>query len=188
VGSAALGVRFALALMFSIAGLVKLRRQDEFAQAVANYRVLPRSLVKYAARWLPAAELTCGVLLGIGFIPHVVSVVLFLMVLAFTTAVVINLMRGRKIECGCLGLSVPKSISWGLVGRNAAIAVGAVFVAIAPIQQSIYPRTASMLSTGDVMGILVSSTAVVLSIAIIAETRRALDASGSIERKLALSL
>jgi uncharacterized membrane protein YphA (DoxX/SURF4 family) len=182
VGSAALGVRFALALMFSIAGLIKLRRQDEFAQAVANYRVLPRSLVKYAARGLPAAELTCGVLLGIGLVPHAVSVALFLMVLAFTTAVVINLIRGRKIECGCLGLSVPKSISWGLVGRNAAIAAGAVFVAIAPIHYSIYPRTESMLSSGDWMGILISSTAAVLSIAIIAETRRALHAAGSVDR------
>jgi uncharacterized membrane protein YphA (DoxX/SURF4 family) len=128
---AALGSRFLLAFVLILASIPKLASREEFAQAVANYRLLPRFLVSPVSRWLPRLELAAGVALLAGTAVGPASVLVAVMLLLFAAAVAWNLLQGRKIECGCAGSAVPREISWQLVIRDVVLAAVALFVAFA---------------------------------------------------------
>ena len=51
---------------------------------------------------------------------------------AFSVAVIVNLCRGRTIECGCFGGSAPRQITWRLVATDAVLGAGSIAVAVAP--------------------------------------------------------
>lgn len=53
-----------------------------------------------------------------------------LMLLTFSTAVGLNLRRGRKIDCGCSGSVAPKKLSWPLVMGDLALALIAAISAV----------------------------------------------------------
>ena len=125
---AALGCRFFLAIVFAAAALGKLRQRSEFAQTVQGYGLLPRRLVVPFAATLPVLELACALLLAVGLGTTVASLVLAALLGVFVTAVGINLVRGRTIECGCSNPVGPGTIGWNLVVQNAALICAALLV------------------------------------------------------------
>ena len=119
-----------LSVIFLTGAWQKLRDLALFQANIDNYRLLPDGLAWPAAILLPLWELAAGALLL--FDPtRTVGAVLAIGLLAIvTTAVAINLLRGRtEIDCGCgsLGGHVgDQTLSWGLVARNALLALAAV--------------------------------------------------------------
>lgn len=61
-----------------------------------------------------------------------IALALGLLLLAFICAVSINLLRGRRIECGCAGAAA-REITWSHVLRNLAFTVMAVIVTVRPV-------------------------------------------------------
>ncbi|HSK75429.1 MAG TPA: MauE/DoxX family redox-associated membrane protein [Thermoanaerobaculia bacterium] len=98
-----LALRLALGLVFALAVIPKLRRPLLFAQGVVEYRILPAPLAfAFGLTLLPVEALLAVALLGglgLGAALPAASLVLAV----FLVAVGINLRRGRKISCGCLG-------------------------------------------------------------------------------------
>lgn len=111
-----------LAFIFVWAGIGKLRTLDEFTGVVANYRLLPHVWATPVARAVPAVEIAAGLgLLVPGLRPFAAAVV-FALLVAFTAALAINLLRGRTyIDCGCFRLAARRPLSWNLVARNAVM-------------------------------------------------------------------
>jgi uncharacterized membrane protein YphA (DoxX/SURF4 family) len=124
--------RFAMAAIFIRAGTVKLASLREFRLAVANYEILPLSLVPAVAVSVAAGEVAGGVLLLLGVAPGPASAVLAGLLVCFSAAIGVNLTRGRIFDCGCGGRTVPQLISWRHVAVNVVLAVLAAGVAIAP--------------------------------------------------------
>lgn len=108
IGAAALTGRYVIGCVLLMAALPKLFARRQFAQAVANYQLLPDRLVHPVAAWLPRVEVICGgcLLLGIAIKP--VAAVTGVMLGAFAVAVTVNLIQGREIECGCSGTVAPE--------------------------------------------------------------------------------
>ena len=127
-----LGIRFVLGLVLVTASFPKLADQDDFRRALRNYQLLPFSLVRPVARWLPRLELLVGGLLVGGLATRVVASISAIAFFAFSSAVAINLARGRKIECGCFGGSAPRRITWRLVCQDLTLAAGAVALVADP--------------------------------------------------------
>ena len=99
----------AVALLFAVAGIDKLRHRDLLPGVIANYRLLPDALVAPAAALLPGVELLVGAGLLLGFAPLAPMVAIALL-LVFAAAMAINIGRGRRhIDCGCghSGLASP---------------------------------------------------------------------------------
>lgn len=128
----ALESRFLLAFVFLLSSLPKLRAPDDFALAVNNYGLLPRRFSAGVARWLPRLELTIAVALLAGFALRAVSLLAGAALAVFATAVTINLVRGRAIDCGCYGSASPKEITWYLVAKDGLLVAGALMVALHP--------------------------------------------------------
>jgi uncharacterized membrane protein YphA (DoxX/SURF4 family) len=56
-------VRLALAVLFLVAGAMKLADMQAFARVIEEYRMLPQAVVPWVAFLLPLAEVAAGVLL-----------------------------------------------------------------------------------------------------------------------------
>lgn len=99
-----LGLRVALAALFVVAGLAKLRDPARFALEIGNYR-LAAGLAPALAAFLPAAEIVggAGVLLLSRPWRRAAALLLGVLMLAFTFAVSSALARGVNIDCGCFG-------------------------------------------------------------------------------------
>lgn len=125
--------RFVLATIFVLAGTAKLARRREFAEAVRNYQLLPVWASEVVSRSLPPGELIVGVLLLLGVAPVPVAAVAAFCLLAFSVAIAMNLLRGRRIDCGCFGLVADSQLTWSSVGQNALLLSAALLVAARPV-------------------------------------------------------
>ena len=101
--------------------------QEKRARVIADYRVLPASLVKPVATTLPLLELGLGLLLLSGVMWQAALPAVFLLMCLFAGGLTVNLVRGRhEIECGCFGISTAgRGISWITALRPLALAVAA---------------------------------------------------------------
>ncbi len=122
-------LRFVLAWLFVLAGAGKVLHRPAFAAAVSGYQLLPDRLVRPVALGVPALELASGLLLAAGVLVRLVAVGLAVLLSIFMGAMIVNLLQGRRIPCGCLG-SIERPISWLVVGRNTALLTIAVFIAL----------------------------------------------------------
>lgn len=113
-----LAASIGIGLIFTGAGIVKLRHRQLLPGVIANYRLLPDALVSPAAALLPLAEILIGAALIAGLRPIPVLLGIALLGL-FAFAMGINLLRGRAhISCGCGRPELSQSLSWALVLRN----------------------------------------------------------------------
>ena len=133
-------VRWIIAGIFLRAGVVKLGDRAGFRAAVANYQLLPPTLVAPVAAVLPVAEIAGAVLLAAGILTAPAAIALGLLLAAFASAIALALAQGRSFDCGCSGTAAPSRIGWGHVALDLVLAAGAALVAAyGPIALSVWP-------------------------------------------------
>jgi hypothetical protein len=160
----ALFLRFGLAFVFLTAAVPKLLARGDFERALRNYGLLPGALVRPVAIWLPWAELTCALALFAGVALTAVGSAAAVVLAVFTAAIAVNLLRGRRIECGCYSLAAPRRIGWGLIARDLALLAGAVVVAVAAPER---------ITSSDTVAALVAGGSVVVGELLVEEWLRA---------------
>jgi uncharacterized membrane protein YphA (DoxX/SURF4 family) len=96
-----LAARWILGLTFIYASFHKILRPAEFAKIVYGYDLFPYVLINLIAIIIPFLELVAGLALIIGFYPRSAAIVINALLLAFITALTINLIRGHEFDCGC---------------------------------------------------------------------------------------
>lgn len=98
-------VQIALGAIFAAAALPKIVDPPSFAHMIYNYRILPLPLVNLSALVLPWVELLAGLGLVLGVWRRTAAAVIGALLLVFTFAIGLNLVRGNAIDCGCFDLS-----------------------------------------------------------------------------------
>ncbi len=102
--------RIFVGFIFAYAGLAKLIEPIEnFRGVIAEYQVLPYSIIPFVAMVAPWMELISGVFMLVGFAPRLTSVMTALLSLSFLIilgASNVLLESGGK-DCGCFGQSGP---------------------------------------------------------------------------------
>jgi hypothetical protein len=107
----------ALGFTFLASGVGKLRDHEGFVLAVLDYEVLPPLLAAAYGHILPLVEVTCGLALLIGLMPTASGTVAVAMLVSFLVSVVVNLARGRSIDCYCFGSGSSERLGWVTVSR-----------------------------------------------------------------------
>jgi uncharacterized membrane protein YphA (DoxX/SURF4 family) len=97
----ALPLRWYLGGVFLLACLHKIADPGSFAVDVATYGILPLPLVNLTAITLPWIELTAGIMLIAGLKARAGALMVSGMMVVFTTALVIALVQGLDMSCGC---------------------------------------------------------------------------------------
>lgn len=100
-----LSSRIILAFVFIFAGAEKISDPDQFAVAISNYKIFPIFSLNIIAITLPWLEVAAGILLLFGISVKENSAIIGTLMIFFTVIVLIALLRGLDIDCGCFGTS-----------------------------------------------------------------------------------
>ena len=126
----ALACRVILGAVFIYAGSLKIGQPGQFAADITNYNLLPESMSLTAAYLVPWLAVVCGLALILGWAKKGASILISGLTAAFIAALVVNLVRGVDIDCGCFGDS-GTSITEALIRDMALIplCLGALYAA-----------------------------------------------------------
>ncbi len=113
----ALVIRIYLGSIFIYASMSKVIEPAVFAENIAGYRIVPYWGLNLTAIILPWLEPICGFLLIIGLRTRATALILAGLLIVFTVFVILNILRGADINCGCLE-KVGEPIGWAKVAQN----------------------------------------------------------------------
>ena len=115
-------VSLALALVFGASAMIKFVDFTEFRGALENYRIVPERLSLPAAVIVPVSELVAAIGLLVPRFQVTAAMLLIFVLVIFTAAIGINMMRGRLyIDCGCFGPMLRQPLSYWLLIRNVVL-------------------------------------------------------------------
>lgn len=135
----ALSLSLFLAVILLSAASHKLRARHRFARQLADYDLLPAATVAWVSRLLPVAEVFVGVALLVPALRPVGALAAVLLLVLYSTAIAINLVRGRRdIDCGCSGPGLERPLGAPLIVRNGALLGMAVLVALPESQAALH--------------------------------------------------
>jgi putative oxidoreductase len=126
--------RFILGGLFIYAGIHKVADPHGFARIVYNYQLLPDTLVTTLAVVMPWVEIMAGLFLVAGIFKRTSTVVLSSLLIIFTIAISINLIRGLNFDCGCFSTIVTESGSdpLGLLIRDILLLIPGFLIIFFP--------------------------------------------------------
>lgn len=122
MGIALLAARLALAAIFAVAGLAKLRDGRGWRKSLSDFGV-PAVLTPAFAVLLPLAELTCAVALLRGRWAVAGALGSITLLAVFSVGITVSLVRGRAPDCHCFGQMSLSPVSWRTLVRNLALLV-----------------------------------------------------------------
>ena len=108
--------------LFFYAGVQKLLHPYEFAEAVLAYQLLPESLVGVTAAGLPWLEIVAGLCLAAGLKRRSCLLLLGGLVAGFLVVILITMVRGLKIDCGC-GLFFQRQVGLAAMLEDAVLLI-----------------------------------------------------------------
>ena len=117
LAGAIVAARAVLAVVFALAGIAKLGDRAGTAQMLGAFG-LPRGAAAAFAPVLPLAELAVAVALVPTVSGRWGALAALVLLAAFTAAIAVNLMLGRKPECRCFGQVASAPIGAATVARN----------------------------------------------------------------------
>lgn len=89
--------------VFIWAGLLKIFDPLGFAQGIANYKAFPLGMSFFPALLLPWIEVICGFFLIFGIFLKASAILLSGFLTVFLVLIVVTILRGLDIDCGCFG-------------------------------------------------------------------------------------
>ncbi|MEW6456973.1 MAG: MauE/DoxX family redox-associated membrane protein [Acidobacteriota bacterium] len=112
------GIRLLLGGLFLYAGLFKINHQEEFLSAIINYGIISNHqfMINLLSIILPWIEITSGVFLLAGIWKKSNALIVFVLLLIFSSAVLMAIKKGLSVDCGCFGFGV--KVGWGVFLRN----------------------------------------------------------------------
>jgi uncharacterized membrane protein YphA (DoxX/SURF4 family) len=126
-GYLAFALRLCVGGFFLYASMSKIPYPAQFAEATANYRLVPYWLLNPVAVILPWVEFVCGLFLVIGFTSRASAVLIGLLLIMFNTMVLINMYWGAPISCGCYD-TVGEPIGWKKIFENILLLIFTIHV------------------------------------------------------------
>jgi hypothetical protein len=142
---------FALALIFSASGAMKLRDLEMFEASLANYRLAPTWMEKPLAFLLPIAECVAAAGMLLTATRTIAASMVLALLMTFSGAIAINLARGRRnIDCGCFGPALRQELSGWLLLRNAFLMIVAAMTILPTTNRAIEPLDFATILLGAV--------------------------------------
>jgi uncharacterized membrane protein YphA (DoxX/SURF4 family) len=119
--------RIILGALFLWASTTKVPDMAAFAESVANYRIVPPSLVPVVAAAVVGVEIAAGVALMLNVWARAAALLLSGLLAVFTVGLASALARGIDLACGCFGGT--DAATWWTVLRDLALLAWALGVA-----------------------------------------------------------
>lgn len=122
--------RLLVGVLFIYAAYEKIVNPYSFFRSIQEYNLLPMFLVPLAAVVLPWLEMLTGIFLVLGAFYRASGFIILCLMIIFEAAIIVNLIRGVDMDCGCglpldfLGVS--EKLSWTTVLRDSVFIIMAL--------------------------------------------------------------
>ena len=123
-----LTARAVLGIIFIFAGIEKISNPEQFAIAISNYKLLPIFSLNLIAITLPWLEVVSGTLLIFGISIKENSAIIGALMVSFTIMVIIAVLRGLDIDCGCFGTSDGEKVGLLKIIENIGLIVLSIYI------------------------------------------------------------
>ena len=120
--------RLFLGFIFIYAGGVKIADPAAFGDSIANYRLVPNFLVHFVAITLPWIEVIAGILLIFGIAVKENATIFNALLVAFIVMILLAIIRGLDIECGCFGTSDGNTIGITKILENLGLLLLGLYI------------------------------------------------------------
>lgn len=134
--------RLLLVLVFMVAAVGKLADRQGSRQAVVDFGV-PKRIAVPTALFLPILELAIVALLIPSASARLGGVAALGLLMVFTTAIALNIARGKNPDCHCFGQLRSAPVGWSTVMRNAILMIVAAAVAWRGGETPSFPSSAT---------------------------------------------
>lgn len=130
--AAVLCARALVAGVFVWAAIPKLLDPAQFAESIANYHLLPASMIGPLAAGLPVLEVVVALALLTGVHARGAALVAVALLVVFAGGMAQAILRGIDLDCGCFGAATRAQVTWWSVARNAGLSAAACIVLLGP--------------------------------------------------------
>ncbi len=121
--------RVFLGLTFVVAAIEKVADPSAFVISISNYDILPVWLLTTAATLIPWIELVTGLAIMFGVLDRGGAFLASILLSIFALAVLIALVRGLDISCGCFTQDPnAEKIGWYKVAENLGLILVSLFL------------------------------------------------------------
>jgi uncharacterized membrane protein YphA (DoxX/SURF4 family) len=130
-------LRVIVGLVFCLSGLLKLLNQDQFVEALNTYGFFSAGVIDLASLTVPHVEVLLGILYTFGIRAKMVSWVLVIGLVIFTSVGAATLIQGRLADCGCFPIAgVKEPIGIGYFIKNGTLALSCLLTGLTFRKQS----------------------------------------------------
>lgn len=121
-------LRAVFAVIFIFAGMEKISDPASFSQTIENYKLFPEFALNFIAIYLPWLEVISGILLV--WSKHETENLLILnsLLVLFTIIIIISVLRGLNIECGCFGTAMGIKVGIAKIIENLVLILVGVYL------------------------------------------------------------
>ncbi len=105
-------------LVFVISGIIKISNPHEFVEAVNNFKMLPPVTVNLFVIIIPWMEFASGLLLMFNIFPKETVTIITGLLIIFTIAIVVAMIRSLTFSCGCFGNIFPQDVGFLKILEN----------------------------------------------------------------------
>jgi uncharacterized membrane protein YphA (DoxX/SURF4 family) len=124
-----LAVRIIVGALFIVAGASKVGHFNDFAAAIAGFRILPEAVVAPLAVILPFFEIGLGAYLLIGLFTRAAAWIAAIQLAVYAGAIASAVVRHIPANCGCFGPQDQAPADWPHVAVDLALAAICVLLA-----------------------------------------------------------
>jgi len=119
-----------IGLIFVLSGIEKIADPAGFSDAIANYKLMPNFIINFFAISIPWIELVCGILIIFNQNIKENAFIYLSLMSIFTIMVLIAVLRGLDIDCGCFGTQNVQAVGITKIIENLALIFLGVYVFI----------------------------------------------------------
>ena len=121
-------IRFGLAFLFVVSGVLKIIEPQAFADSINGYKLLPIPVVNIFAIIIPWVELLAGLSLLTKQYLVSGSILIILLSFIFIVAVSSAMLRGLDINCGCFSITSNEKVGVGIILRDIGLVIAAYWL------------------------------------------------------------
>lgn len=120
--------RFFIGYIFILAGIEKIADPTGFSDSIENYQFLPNMFINFFAIAFPWIEVVSGILIIFNKYVKENSFIFISMMTAFTIMILIAVLRGLDIDCGCFGTNNSQEVGFVKIIENLGLIILGIYV------------------------------------------------------------
>lgn len=154
--------RITIGLLFLFSSLSKINTFSEHIVSIGKYGIIPQKYVKTFAYFGIPTELLTSLFLILGVYQKIFALISLLLLLLYTIAIIINLLRGNKdVTCGCGGILGNHKLTWMLPIRNFVLMLISLWLTLhntvlGSLESLLYPKQAFVFNSAVLLIVFIS--------------------------------